>query len=1212
VKTSKRKALAAVALSAVCLLTLSASQVFAANTHEYLGSFAAPLSSRSASIAVDNSGNVYVFVQNALYKLSSTGEPVNFSATGTNVIENKQFTGEAIAVDNSTDPADPARGDIYVLESQVYELPSGGIWSRTVVAIYSPSGERIGELNENVRTEAPGAPWPDRESEQRLAVDRHGNLYVTLYSEWVNEFSPTTNPVMGSDYVGSLWGMLGVMGIALDGKGDVFVSQQGQGRIDRYEALQFNDFGGAALGSTVYGQLGLAASDQSRDRVYIAHAASLLAFDSSGEIVERFEPDPSVLTGWGPTAVNEANGDIYVYGGGRVTVFGPSVVVPDATTEAADVTTTTVTLRGTVNPEGLEAGCYFEYGTTNAYGSTVPCSSAPGSGASPVAVHAEISGLSPSSLYHFRLVATNSNGKSNGEDRTFALPFPPAIEGESVTGIGLSTAAVEASISPAGYETTFRVEYGTDTSYGTSVPVPDAYIGPSFAPVHVKQLLTELQPGITYHYRVVATNANGTVEGPDRTFTTFAMPVVNSTDTCPNAAYRTGLSAGLPDCRTYEMVTPVEKSGTDVWATGIDPFVASASGEHIEFPTRTGFGDTKGSGGLGYSQFVSSRTPSGWVTKGITPSPALNTPLELGLPMTFVIDFSEEFERSVVSGYDLPGIEDAAPDSLNLYLEDPVSGELLEAITNVSNEGENLKLAAFSRTSTLGGSSSDMNVVTFATKLNLVPQAKGSEPKVYALENGVITLVGILPNGKVPTGGSYLARESVTGEAFDRAAISYKDTVSRDGSRIFFRSPVTGEESQLYLRRNGSETVLVSQSEGSEAVTPRNVMFQAATPDGSKVVFSTTSRLLDSDPGGNGVGLYLYTDSPNPETESNLTFIARFGGGPSEAIVKSISEDGKRIYFTNGEALLLWDDGVMHQAAPETGASGVSFNSSAYSNGKEMLVSRDGRRLAFLNYYKPTRDNVVRELPFEHGFKNAELYVYDEASEKLTCVSCPHNGATATLGVEVASNAITEAVPFTALSSQPRFFTQDGRYAFFSTRESLLPQDTNGVADAYEYDVQTGKLSLLSTGYGEVGTWFVEASQDGRDVFLATRQQLSAWDPDKLVDLYDARAGGGLPGPPEAPAPCSGDACQGTPLAPPTFGTASEFNGLGNPAPVALAKTKAAPLRRVQLLKRGLTQCRKLKSKRRRRRCEVAVRRRYHTSGSVAKRASRGQRQGGR
>lgn len=99
----------------------------------------------------------------------------------------------------------------------------------------------------------------------------------------------------------------------------------------------------------------------------------------------------------------------------------PAVV----TEPASGVTSKAATLNATVNPEGSQVtACTFEYGTTTSYGATAPCASLPGSGTSPVAVSAAVSGLKTSTTYHFRIVATNEGGTSKGSDQSFATAPP--------------------------------------------------------------------------------------------------------------------------------------------------------------------------------------------------------------------------------------------------------------------------------------------------------------------------------------------------------------------------------------------------------------------------------------------------------------------------------------------------------------------------------------------------------------------------------------------------------------------------------------------------------------------------------------------------------------------------------------------------------------------------------------------------------------------
>src|SRR5262249_59604265 len=120
----------------------------------------------------------------------------------------------------------------------------------------------------------------------------------------------------------------------------------------------------------------------------------------------------------------------------------PAVV----TNTAASVAETSATLNATVNPNNAEVGeCKLEYGTGTSYGSSAPCSPAPGSGGSPVAVSASVSPLSPNATYHFRISATNAGGTSVGSDGTLkTLPNAPTVVSEPASSVTQPSAALPA------------------------------------------------------------------------------------------------------------------------------------------------------------------------------------------------------------------------------------------------------------------------------------------------------------------------------------------------------------------------------------------------------------------------------------------------------------------------------------------------------------------------------------------------------------------------------------------------------------------------------------------------------------------------------------------------------------------------------------------------------------------------------------------------
>jgi alpha-tubulin suppressor-like RCC1 family protein len=203
----------------------------------------------------------------------------------------------------------------------------------------------------------------------------------------------------------------------------------------------------------------------------------------------------------------------------------PATVKTEA---ASSIGTTAAALNGTVNPNGEGVSqCVFEYGTSTAYGSSAPCSSLPGSGTSPVAVSASLSGLSPNTTYHFRVSATNAGGTSIGEDASFTT-LPPASPPTVTTTAAVVTrtlATLNGTVNPnASTVSDCHFDYGPTVSYGSTAPCASPP-GSGESAVAVAASVGNLSPGSTYHFRVSATNADGTSTGSDQTFTTLtALP----------------------------------------------------------------------------------------------------------------------------------------------------------------------------------------------------------------------------------------------------------------------------------------------------------------------------------------------------------------------------------------------------------------------------------------------------------------------------------------------------------------------------------------------------------------------------------------------------------------------------------------------------------------------------------------------------------------
>jgi hypothetical protein len=288
-----------------------------------------------------------------------------------------------------------------------------------------------------------------------------------------------------------------------------------------------------------------------------------------------------------------------------------------------------------------------------------------------------------------------------------------------------------------------------------------------------------------------------------------------------------------------------------------------------------------------------------------------------------------------------------------------------------------------------------------------------------------------------------------------------------------------------------------------------------------------------------------------------------------------MSDDSAYSYWlgslTSGGAHILFSlhGGEVHQIAVRGSGSfepDLGELSASNSYVSEARMAPDGHSLLFASRRPLTGydslpvggvcvDNDWGELP--PGVACRELFLFNADSGKLTCVSCDPSGAPplGSASFLLMSQAGLSAGPFTYQNSP---ITQDGHYVFFDTTDPLVERDSNGKRDVYVYDTEAETLRLISTGQCNCPSSFLNASPSGHDVFFTTRQQLVRSDSDDLVDLYDARVGGGIASQNATPpAECQGDACQ-PPASPPPGTTPSSlgFSGPGNP-PVAHKAKKA-------------------------------------------------------
>ncbi|HEY3866562.1 MAG TPA: fibronectin type III domain-containing protein, partial [Solirubrobacteraceae bacterium] len=237
------------------------------------------------------------------------------------------------------------------------------------------------------------------------------------------------------------------------------------------------------------------------------------------------------------------------------------------TSAASSVTGESATLNGSLKPEGTAAEYFFEYGPTASYGSsTTPATSSSGA---EVQVSAPVTGLIPFSLYHFRLVAKRVIGgvpyMTVGQDQTIAtLEGAVLIEAEQASGITPFAATLGGTVNPENSPASYYFEYGT-TSVTEHLFVPPGLVSGYGSITIAPQTIQNLSPGTEYHYRLIAENAFGSVEGPEQTFKTLpaSAPSINGAAVSEVGQFGASVSASIDPrglATNYEVELEIEGS----------------------------------------------------------------------------------------------------------------------------------------------------------------------------------------------------------------------------------------------------------------------------------------------------------------------------------------------------------------------------------------------------------------------------------------------------------------------------------------------------------------------------------------------------------------------------------------------------------------------------------------------------------------------------
>jgi len=559
-----------------------------------------------------------------------------------------------------------------------------------------------------------------------------------------------------------------------------------------------------------------------------------------------------------------------------------------------------------------------------------------------------------------------------------------------------------------------------------------------------------------------------------------AAPALAATgEGCPNEAVRaesntnprTGqpYSTGLPECRAYEMVSPLEKGGSDALLLGGSSgssFPVAADGDAVQFLSQNAFGDAENanSGALGVPAdfYVARRGAEGWSTSSANPPRAVVANQSLG-NLALGKDASPE-AFSTVSSCGLTVVSNATAGSSAVCAVREPDGQWTPTPLYPNLTGSVYQNSSGNNGIEYDGSSADLTDLVFNSAggqgsafLPADTSLSGNGTGLYEVTRSgdtafELSLVNVNGNGEeigpenltqLGGVGNLIAYEGSCVGAGSGAEGSDYQAISSSGSTIYFTACPSGGVFTVYARINRTSTVAISNpsptqcTSCSAAASPAS--FEGASADGSKAFFITEQPLVEGDEGGTGTGMDLYEyDFDNPPGRNLVQLSAGEAGdltpgsGADVQGVVRTSSDGSHVYFVAKGVLTTVPDGVGEVA--EAGADNL------------YAVDTDTGETKFV----------------------AELCSNANLSGSLGDPQCPPS-----LNGSVEYSTAGASVNDTELWSSATRYAQttlDGRYLVFTTYAHLIAsgaeaEETNDEAQqVYRYDFETGKLARISIG----------------------------------------------------------------------------------------------------------------------------------------------------
>lgn len=1035
----------------------------------------------------------------------------------------------SLAVDNYPH----GEGDVYVgdaADGLVQKFYSSG----QIITSWGSDGQKDGSDSKfsyfgNVHAVAVGGGCDTPANPIYKVCEPNGTLYLDGEHYFAGDQYTQGGTFIKWDYLGQYWGPL-----KANSEGDIYAA--GGPIYDFVPGLGTEEMG--AVQATTESSTSGFGLDPSDSDIYqdvsgstIYHYGDCVPPLNGGPCSPEDSFGSGDLSGAEGVEVDDTSHTVYVANTGDNDVVTFADIRPQVTTGPfTEATENSVTLTGHVDPlgHGNITSCYFEWGIGKSYGHSTPCTpdAATSNYTEPTNVTATLTGFSPGTKDHYRLVAASAtSAKSRGEDRVFFTTQPPAIDGLAAANLAATSADLNGEINPNGLETEYRFEYGSTLSYGQSVPVPNGMLSPANSDQPVEVHLGGLVPHVVYHYRLVAINPDGTTVTPDHTFNFYPPP-------CPNENVRQQVEANfLPDCRAYELVSPGNAGGTQLYPDGpntgyaTNPPRFSFVGLWSTIPN-SGGSPIDGNGDL----YVATRTDTGWVTKYVG-LPSSEAAIDGGPPMGPPNSAPGPFGTGL---YPNQSSSSTFADKIqNNVLTDPEMNKFVDWTDGPPDPSEDPN--AIASNAPYVWSAEGALLDRWPTNLATVPAGVnpdiGNEPSpggLHALDcpkalyyycPGDVTASSDLshfifasewnvfaPGGQLGAPGSVYDNNTATGEVVVASKTSSGNdipsqptdgsgdplqipAVSSNGSHLLIAAAGLGpcgsascgfppcgnpggistrcpmQPSNLYMRVDDAVTYDVSQG--------HDVKYVGMTADGSKVYFTSEEQLTPDDT-DSSTDLYMWSESTN-----SLTLISKGSGESGNGNECSVS-------FVSGCGVVPYSDASYCTLNSGEGGNCHSDSSIASENGD-------------IYFFSPEQLDGSRGIPNEEN-----LYVYrnDHDQYVTTFTSGSFCFPSPTVGF---SDSACSDTPIVRMEVTP----EDGHMAFV-TASPVTQYENDGHLEMYIYDPSAQTITCASCiPSGAPPTSEVGASQDGLfmtndgRVFFTTSDALVHGDTNEGLDVYE-------------------------------------------------------------------------------------------------------------